>query len=483
MKNIEKTTRIVADLPIRLNPAHPHTPSVQDFDFDKAIIEGSKLAEEQLSFGAVRKFPLEVYPPFYQDFVKTCNKTLLHPIDFIASAILWTVAAATGNSLKVHVKNLRFNKANLFMCLVGRPNVMKTEPMQIASLPLQDRNREEFKKYINEQEKYGEKAAPIKRYLVTDYTPETYQTYLNDNPHGCSVIVDEFAGHVGNYGRYSGSSEVGMWLSIWSGVPLQVDRKGRKEEIDNPFGCVMGSTQYDILKTIFKTKSELTQNGYFDRVLFVAPNGLKKEQDNDLELPIEIYNEYKKIIYKIIDDVNSFREDFKADKEKNIHTRTLKINAEAKKIIGHFKETLRLKINKEGNSKIQSMLGKYDILIYRFALILQVMYWSCHEEEIDEIGVKAAQGAIELALYFIDNATKIHSFTTDKTAAVKLESDVLKWYNSLPRNLITIDQAMKLAAKMRQQGATGLSESYIYVYLRRGDLFEKVSRGVYDRVS
>lgn len=56
------------------------------------------------------------------------------------------------------------------------------------------------------------------------------------------------------------------------------------------------------------------------------------------------------------------------------HTRTLKINAPAKKIISDFKETLRLKINKEGNSRIQSMLGKYDILIYRFALILQVMY-------------------------------------------------------------------------------------------------------------
>lgn len=424
MKNTLKATKIVADLPTNLENNYP---SNNEFDLDKAVIEGTKLAEEQLSFGNVRKFPIEVYPQFFKDFVKECNTTLLHPVDFISSAILWTVAAATGNSLKVHVKNLRFNKANLFMCLVGRPNVMKTEPMQIASMPLQDRNREEFRKFCNDQDKYGEKAEAIKRYLVTDYTPETYLTYLNDNRHGCSVIVDEFAGHVGNYGRYSGSSEVGMWLSIWSGVPLQVDRKGRKEEIDNPFGCMMGSTQYEILKNIFKAKSDLTQNGYFDRVLFTAPNGLQKEKDNDLELPIELYLKYKEHIFKILDDINLFH-----DAAKLGYTRTLKINEPAKKVIAEFKEYLRLKINKEGNSKIQSMLGKYDILVYRFALILQVMYWSCGENEIEEIEEKAAKGAIELSLYFIDNAIKIHSFMSDKTAAVKLDSDVLKWYNGLP---------------------------------------------------
>lgn len=474
MKNVSnKATKIVADLPINLD----NTPSVgQDFDYEKAIIEGTKLADEQLSFGNVRKFPLEVYPKFMQDFVKECNGTLLHPVDFISSAILWTVAASIGNQLKVQVKTTRENKSTIFLCFVGRPNSMKSEPMQLASLPLQQKNSLALKEYRDDVDRRGEeKADPLKRYLVKDYTPETYMTYLADNPHGCSVLVDEFAGHVGNYGRYSGSSEVSNWLSIWSGLPMQVDRKGRKEEINNTFACILGSTQYDILKGIWKTKKELTQNGYFDRVLFVAPNGLKKQPDNDKDLDPLIYEMYKHHINKIL-DINKDK-----DIEKEGFTTTIKIGLEAKKVIGEFKEDLRVKCD-NSNDKISSMLGKFDIIIYRLALIMQAMYWSCEESELSEISEKAAKAAVKLALYFIDNSTKIHNFMSDKTAAVKLESDVLKWYNALPRNGVTTEMALKLAAKMRQKGASALSEAYVYIYLRRGDLFEKIGRGVYDRV-
>lgn len=371
------------------------------------------------------------------------------------------------------------------MCLVGRPNTMKTEPQQICIRPLYDRNQAEYKAFKERQVKYGEAADPIMRHLLDDYTPETFTKHMDVNPHGVSVWTDEFSSFVGNFGRYSGGSEVELWLKIWSNVNLSVDRMTKMQMIKNPFSNMMGGTQYDTLRALFKDMKDLTNKGFFDRCLFVAPNGLKKHNDNDKELDGVLYQQYKEKIWTILDASKQ------ALKANNNDAVTIDMTPEAKKIISDWKIKLTVHCNRS-TDRVSSILGKYDIMIYRFALALQVMEWACERIASDEmdnsifVEEAAAKGAVELAEYFIETALKVNNFTSNQTAAIKLDSEKLKWYYGLKRDDNTIEECMALAKKLTKNGMTGLSEAVIYTLLRRKDLFEKVEVGsrkyVYNRV-
>ena len=66
-----------------------------------------------------------------------------------------------------------------------------------------------------------------------------------------------------------------FWLSVWSGKPINIDRKtGEPVFIPLPFISVCGTIQNGILNEL--AKDSRTQNGFIDRILFVMPDNLEK---------------------------------------------------------------------------------------------------------------------------------------------------------------------------------------------------------------
>ncbi len=85
-----------------------------------------------------------------------------------------------------------------------------------------------------------------------------------------------------NFNRYNKGSEEQFWLSVWSGKAIRINRKTTEPTfIAKPFISVIGTIQPAVLNELADKR---TENGFLDRLLFVAPENLKKEYWSETEL-------------------------------------------------------------------------------------------------------------------------------------------------------------------------------------------------------
>lgn len=68
-------------------------------------------------------------------------------------------------------------------------------------------------------------------FCVDDITPEKLSSVLFDNPSGVMWSCDELRGLLSSFGRYggagSGEAAKSRLLSMYTGEPLRIDRKGQ----------------------------------------------------------------------------------------------------------------------------------------------------------------------------------------------------------------------------------------------------------------
>ena len=77
-----------------------------------------------------------------------------------------------------------------------------------------------------------------------------------------------------NFNRYNKGSEEQFWLSVWSGKAIRINRKTTEPTyITKPFISVIGTIQPGVLNDLADNR---TENGFLDRLLFVAPENLTK---------------------------------------------------------------------------------------------------------------------------------------------------------------------------------------------------------------
>ncbi|MDU1905825.1 MAG: DUF3987 domain-containing protein [Dysgonomonas sp.] len=419
-------------------------------------IFNNPLQNEEKLYGS--DFPLHVLPSQLQEIVYATSERLNYPPDYIAMALCFVISTLTGNTHVAKLKEGWVEPAILYLALLGRPGTNKTHPLYFALRPLLDSdavNVLKFKKEYKEYEKIlsysrkerddrGIECIPdeptLKKFVVSDITPESLAFLHENNKRGICLYSDELASWFKNFNRYNKGSEEQFWLSIFSGKPVILDRRGAKNSVSvkHSFINVIGTIQHGVLKDL--AKGERAQNGFLDRILFVIPQNLEKRYWNEEELSIHVIPYWNSIIQRLINI------DYITDETGDPIPRELSFKPDAKRMLYEWQRVNTDQCNQEKDEIMVGIYSKLEIYVIRFCLILQMARWLCGETDKDYIDLKSVEGAIEFVEYFKRTARKVQYIINSSDILEKLPMDKQKLYHALPREFST-SEGIKIATK------------------------------------
>ena len=453
-------------------------------EFIKDIDKELQQQNEELS-KRLNKFPVDVFPSPIQRIISETNENLNFPIDFIGSSLLYAVSVAIGNTHRVEVKRGWVESAVVYLAIVARAGTNKSHPLTFALKPITERDKHTYRQF-DEQNREYEKAVrmsrkgkpeeqateePVKptwqKFLLSDFTPEALATIHKFNKRGIGVHVDELAGWFKNFNRYNKGSEMEFWLSVWSGKPINIDRKtGDPVFIPLPFISVAGTIQNGLLHEL--AKDSRNQNGFIDRILFVIPDNVQKTYWSDTDLHPMHAEKWSNILSKILDlSIN-------IDETLNPEPEELKFSPEAKRILFEWQKKNTDKSNEAENEELSGIFSKLEIYVVRLALIIEMMRFACNESSRDSISVAATQGAIKLVEYFRNSAAKVNSILSHSTPLDMQPQDKRSLFDALP-NTFTTGEGQSIAEQF------GIPERTYKRFLNGNGLFIRNSHGKYEK--
>ena len=373
-----------------------------------------------------------VFPKPIQDFTMEAKVGLNFPIEYVLSSILYSTSIAIGNTHEVRVKNGWHEGSNLFLAIVGETGVAKSHAISLAIKPLLDKNQKLFSIYQEQMKEYqqynrGKKnenteslAEPhLQQLLADDATLEAMYRIHFHNPRGIGVYFDELRGWFNNMGKYNKGSDQEVWLKIWSRKPILVNRVSSSPiSIMSPHISVIGGIQTDLLSSLFKDDRD--KNGFIERILFVTSPNTKKENFSEEDMPKSVLAHYSQLINNLLDIPTS------RNNNGSLSPTLLELSPKARSLyIDYFNLNASIVNNKNVCHRIKGFYAKFDTYTIRFALILQMLYWTCGEEPKDIINERALEGAITLSNFFLKNAQSV--IETTKSPA-KLTNDHRKLF-------------------------------------------------------
>jgi len=462
-------------------------PKFESLDNPKTLINGVKGIKNEVDLEKetnTNSFPLKVFPKPIQQIIKETNEALNFPVDFMGASILYAISISTGNTHKIEIMRGWQENAVLYLSLVGKAGTNKSHPLSFAIKPVEKQDKKNFLHFEKEKEEFDfvssltksekEKEGfettqkPVwKQTLISDFTPEALAEVHKNNLRGIGVYSDELASWYKNFNRYNNGSEEQLWLSNWSRKPWRINRASNEPKfIDKPFISVIGTIQPKVLNELAKNR---TENGFLDRLLFAAPDNLVKNYWSEVELNPHIEKQWETIISRIINLPMS------EDELKEIEPKILKLSPEAKRCLFDWQRRQTDKSNKAENNGKKGVYSKMEMYAARFALILEIGYFSCKESDKHDIGLRAVEGAIKLVEYFSKMAFKVHSIISSTNPFDDLPSDKQSLYNSLP-NSFTTKEGVKIAVEMK------IAERTFKDFLTKKNLFEKPKRGHYEKI-
>jgi hypothetical protein len=389
---------------------------------------------------AVFRFPVSSFPPPLQEIILQNKKCLLFPISYTGTAILYTASVAIGNTHWVRIKKGFEVPVVLYCALVGKVGVAKSHPLKFAIKPLIKRDSEAAKIYADSLKTFAayEKMSPaekkkadkvqtplLKKFLMQDFTPESLQNCHANNLRGLGAYQDELMAWVNNFNRYAKGSAEQFWLSNQSGTFTDNHRTEKYTRIDYSFVSVIGTIQPELLKPFAQDR---IHNGFLDRILFDYPIGLQKEYWMEEELNDEIFTNYDGIIGKLI--ALPF----------NGEPTYIYFEANAKKKLFEW-QRFNTDIANEKKNFETGICSKYDSILPRIALILQMLHDVCENRETKHIEFHIVEKAIALIEYYRENARSVYMEIIGESGEGKKEKEK---ENNIKQVLYLHSQGMSL---------------------------------------
>lgn len=430
-------------------------------------------------------FPVNVFPSEIQEVIASGCEGLNLPVDFFAGAILYTISIAIGNSCRIEIKPGWSESAAIWLSLVGNSGTNKSHPLSLALTPIFEKQTKVFNEYEaalqeyddwlqkpkSEREKgYSSPIKPIlKKYILSDYTPEALVFHHQKNLRGVGIYSDELHGWLNNFNRYNKGNEEQFWLSAWSGKPIITDRRGSGSfHVKLPFVSVGGTIQTALIKELAKgTKGK---NGFVERLLFIFPDNLKKSPWSDSSWQKNHRTIYNNAIEKIL-EVETGIEDVGV-----ISPKIFPLSPSAKKLLWEWQATNTEKCNSTDDDQKKAIYAKLEIYATRFSLILRQINWALGKIDEDVIDANSVTGGIILAEYFRKNALKVLHILNSSSPVDSLPKDKRYFYTKVLPEKFETSEANKLAEEHR------ISLSTLKRLLAERRLFEKDSHGKYSKI-
>lgn len=269
-------------------------------DRAKELVEAFEAQRAEAT--TVPPFPLDALPAPCARLARELAAAVPCPPDFVGVPLLAVASAAIGASRRLRIKPGHHEEARLLTATCGRPGSGKSPGFrealrpawawQAEALAACQAERVEYARTQEEHEAARERwkitarkgtgggappeppAPPVLARLVAeDVTVEALAPCLEENPRGLIVACDELAGWVNAIGQYKSgrNADRARWLTLWTGSPLTVDRKGSEPiMVPRPFVCVTGGLQPDALSILVGEGG--ADDGFPDRVLVSYPD-------------------------------------------------------------------------------------------------------------------------------------------------------------------------------------------------------------------
>lgn len=431
------------------------------------------------------EFPINVFPDDIIDIIMATHESLKFPKDYIAASMLYASSLAIGNTNCVEVKNGWVEYAVIYMAIIGRAGTNKSHPLSFSLDPLIKMDNKTFADYEEQKieferaskltkkerlfEGVDEPMEPVlKKFIVSDITPESLTHVHRFNIRGIGVYVDELIAWFKNFNRYNSGSEQEFWLSNWSGKPVIIDRKTSDSiRITKPFISVCGTIQTPLLDEMAKDNRSL--NGFTDRILFVFPSGLKKEKWSEIELDQVYVNSWREIVNGLLSI------ELKLDEVNIPVPNKLKYTDEARELMIEWQNINTDLCNNEENDAIKSIYTKLEIYCIRFSLILHLLENICGNEKNDLINVDTVRNAIRLNEYFRETSVKVNELLSNKSPLDKLAKNKQQYYDALP-TLFRTQKGVEIAANFK------IKERSAKEFLTDKKLFIRIKHGEYEKL-
>lgn len=425
-------------------------------------------------------FPIEIYPKAIQEIIIEIYNKQVFPIDYLGSGILSAASVSIGKSYKLEVKKNGWEeKVNLFMVIVGKPGDAKSQALKFCFNPIQIRESQLFTEYENQikeyeksisdssENKFKEKKPILKRYLLSDFTPEALILHHANNKRSLCVFVDELNGWLKNFNRYNSSGEAETYLSLWSGTPITTDRaSGKSQRLSDPCLSVIGSTQISVLKDF--GKDGRATNGFMDRLLFVYPTEEKILRWNKESVNKVLVDNYTTLIHNLLE---------LGDEDSNVSI-VIPMETEAKEFLFSWQNNRPDKFFFDYERSIEIKLQQY---VLRFSLILELIHSTVANRSINTVSIHSIKGAIKLFDYFYHNAVQVRTEIMRKNYFETLTEGQKNILNELPKTFTTAE-GIKIACKLID-GKPRISDRQFKTYLKDLKLFKRVAHGSYEKTT
>jgi hypothetical protein len=233
-------------------------------------------------------FPLDALGvPWLQAFITHAARALSCPVDFVAGAVLGAASAALAGAVRVHIMNRFYASGALWIVLVGPPGSGKGPAYELATITLQEIQRQRYRDYVKERETFAAEmdrwealpkkergqrpTPPVYRPVTTDdATIEALAVVLAGNQRGLGLLNEEAAGWLRGMGQYkrSGGNDQEHWLRIFDSRPIELLRKtDGPNRIERPVVPILSTTQPERIAGLLRWN----ENGLRERISCVYP--------------------------------------------------------------------------------------------------------------------------------------------------------------------------------------------------------------------
>lgn len=314
-------------------------------------------------------FPVKMFPRFVTDLVFALNQIRLFPIGFATMAILFTVSVLVGKCACL-VTSLGRTMANLYIAFVAPKGEDKTRPIEWATAPLVQLDREAREEYLRKKKEFNlakDNGTPDvfppecpRRYIMCDATDEAVLRQLHLCADSMGLRRDELMDLLRQSSRYTERSS-DLYLSLFSGASIEVDRATKDDVyfINAPVISIIGGIQPDRLLRAFK--GDRMDSGLFDRFLVVSRHGYTAKPWN-LEgyVPDNLDAEYNQLVIRRLIDSAAWHGDYH-------------LAPEAEIALQNWQNDEEYRLEREGSDLQYGIFRKTQVYALKFALMLQIL--------------------------------------------------------------------------------------------------------------
>lgn len=258
--------------------------------------------------------PLESFPVEVATFIHRFSESSGAPPSFVAAGVL-ACACGVADRYSLEVKHKYIERPNLFLAVVGQPGVSKSPPLKAALRPLFTIDAARHKQYEADVKEHKAllksnpkckddppRHAPCK--LLTDGTTEGLIHNLAESasqgnePHAV-YLRDELKGHFESMNQYRKGSDYELWLTLYSGGPVNRVLKSETTYVANACCTVIGGIQPEVYLEHMQDKGD----GMVDRFMVAYYDGAPSMTDIFSYVDREVIDDYEAFMLDISESI------------------------------------------------------------------------------------------------------------------------------------------------------------------------------------